>query len=157
MNIDYIDSPLGSIEIRASASGITHILFVNAEQMKPTFPSVLTQHAAEQLSAYFNGTLQQFDLPLSANGSEFQQKVWQQLCSVAYGKTCSYAAIASAINNHKAVRAVGAANGRNPLSIVVPCHRVIGANGFLTGYAGGLERKAWLLAHEQTHHLNSAS
>jgi methylated-DNA-[protein]-cysteine S-methyltransferase len=148
MFTQYITSPLGAIAITASLTGISDIRFINELPASAT-PSALTELAAQQLVAYFAGTLSQFDLPLDANGTAFQQQVWQALCSIPFGATCSYAAIAHAIDNVKAVRAVGAANSRNPIAIVVPCHRVIGANGTLTGYAGGLDKKAWLLQHEQ--------
>lgn len=108
------------------------------------------QDAVRQLQEYFNGTRQQFDLPLAPHGTEFQQRVWRALTDIPYGATVSYAHIARAIDNPKGVRAVGLANGRNPISIIVPCHRVIGANGALTGYGGGLPRKEWLLRHETT-------
>lgn len=104
----------------------------------------------QQLSEYFAKTRRHFSLPLAPEGSPFQQQVWQSLSKIDYGDTCSYADIANAIANPKAVRAVGAANGRNPLSIVIPCHRVVGQNGSMTGYAGGLTRKVWLLRHEKS-------
>jgi methylated-DNA-[protein]-cysteine S-methyltransferase len=148
MFTQFIDSPLGPVEITASHQGICAIRF-DSMLSQPATPSVLTERAAQQLRAYFAGDLSQFDLPLDAKGTEFQQQVWQALCAVPYGTTCSYSVIARSINNVKAVRAVGAANSRNPIAIVVPCHRVIGANGTLTGYAGGLDKKAWLLKHEQ--------
>ena len=147
MFIQFIDSPLGPVKISATEEGINEVLF-SASCGKET-PSPLTTLAAQQLQAYFNGTLQHFSLPLAAKGTAFQLQVWQALCTVPFGDTCSYAEIARKIDNLRAVRAVGAANGRNPLAIVVPCHRVIGANGSLTGYAGGLSKKAWLLKHEQ--------
>ena len=103
-----------------------------------------------QFNAYFAGKLQLFDLPMAARGTPFQQTVWTALCDIPSGETVSYLEIAQAIGNPKAVRAVGAANGRNPLSIIVPCHRVIGRRGDLTGYAGGIPIKRWLLALEQT-------
>jgi methylated-DNA-[protein]-cysteine S-methyltransferase len=106
------------------------------------------QQAIEQLQQYFAGTRQQFSLTLAPFGSPFQQQVWQALSIIPFAHSCSYGAIANHLHNPKAVRAVGAANGRNPIAIVVPCHRVIGANGSLTGYAGGLNRKLWLLDHE---------
>ncbi len=106
---------------------------------------------AEQFRAYFAGERHTFDLPLSQHGSEFQLQVWRALAQIPYGQTRSYADIAQAIGNPKAVRAVGAANGRNPLAIIIPCHRVIGQNGSLTGYAGGLAIKQFLLSLEQTH------
>ena len=148
MFTQYIDSPLGSIRIEANDVGITAIAFVTtAEQSSRR--STLTQLAATQLRDYFDGKLTRFSMPLAASGTAFQQQVWQALCEIRFGDTCSYAAVANQLNNPKAVRAVGAANGRNPIAIVVPCHRVIGANGTLTGYAGGLDKKAWLLKHEQ--------
>ena len=150
MFYQYIDSPLGRVQIAANSMGICRIAF-DETAIEVASPSALTARAAEQLRAYFAGTLSQFDLPLAANGSAFQQQVWQALCTIPYGATCSYGVIARHINNINAVRAVGAANGRNPIAIVVPCHRVIGANGTLTGYAGGLDKKAWLLKHEQRH------
>ncbi len=107
------------------------------------------QQAISELQQYFAGTRCSFSVPLAAAGTVFQQQVWQALQHIPYAQSCSYGAIASFINKPKAVRAVGAANGRNPLAIVVPCHRVIGNNGSLTGYAGGLGRKVWLLQHEQ--------
>lgn len=149
MYVQHIDSPLGLVRIKATAQGISEIFFVSPEQQTTDTPSALTQQAATQLKAYFAGSLHEFSLPLDATGTAFQQQVWQQLCTIGYAQTCSYSTIANGLNNPKAVRAVGAANGKNPVSIVVPCHRVIGANGTLTGYAGGLDKKAWLLAHEK--------
>ncbi|HET7159453.1 MAG TPA: methylated-DNA--[protein]-cysteine S-methyltransferase [Burkholderiales bacterium] len=102
----------------------------------------------EQLRAYFAGKLQRFDLPIKAEGTPFQQRVWAALCDIPYGETISYGELARRIGQPTASRAVGLANGQNPISIIVPCHRVIGADGTLTGYGGGLERKRWLLTHE---------
>ncbi|GEJ56290.1 methylated-DNA--[protein]-cysteine S-methyltransferase [Anaeromyxobacter diazotrophicus] len=107
------------------------------------------QEAARQLAAWFAGERTAFDLPLAPRGTPFQRRVWEALREIPYGETRSYGQIAARLGAPAAVRAVGAANGRNPLSIVVPCHRVIGASGALTGYAGGLERKKWLLGHER--------
>lgn len=104
--------------------------------------------AKAQLAAYFAGELTQFDLLVAPHGTAFQWRVWQALLSIPYGTTTSYGRIASQLGEAKAARAVGLANGRNPISIIIPCHRVIGASGALTGYGGGLDRKAWLLAHE---------
>ena len=106
------------------------------------------EQAVTQLQQYFSGERRQFSLTLAPIGSAFQQQVWRALCEIPFAHSCSYGAIANHLQNPKAVRAVGAANGRNPIAIVVPCHRVIGANGSLTGYAGGLPRKLWLLQHE---------
>jgi methylated-DNA-[protein]-cysteine S-methyltransferase len=105
--------------------------------------------AARQLTEYFAGDRTTFDLALAPHGTEFQQRVWMALRTIPYGETRSYGNIAAAVGSPSSSRAVGAANGRNPLSIIVPCHRVIGSNGHLTGYAGGMEVKRWLLAHEQ--------
>ena len=143
-----IDSPLGPVQICADDHGICKIN-LGIVTPAPDLPSELTELAASQLQQYFAGSLTRFSLPLAAAGTAFQQQVWQALSQLSFGQTCSYADIARAIANPKAVRAVGAANGKNPIAIVVPCHRVIGANGTLTGYAGGLDNKAWLLAHEQ--------
>lgn len=150
MNTDLyqqsMPTAVGWLQVSASEQAIVRIEFV--EQTQPDNDSPLTRAAVSQLRQYFAGQRQQFDLPLTAIGTAFQQQVWQQLCRIPYGHTCSYKEIATAIDRHKAVRAVGAANGKNPLAIVVPCHRVIGTNGTLTGYAGGLTRKAWLLQLE---------
>jgi methylated-DNA-[protein]-cysteine S-methyltransferase len=105
--------------------------------------------AREQLRAYFAGKLQQFELVLRASGSTFQSRVWRELCKIPFGRTESYGGLASRIGNPNASRAVGLANGRNPIGIIVPCHRVVGARGSLTGYGGGIARKQWLLEHEQ--------
>ncbi|MBC3766560.1 methylated-DNA--[protein]-cysteine S-methyltransferase [Neptunicella marina] len=148
MNIDFLQTPIGKLEIKASETGVHSILFVDSQPEKVS-PSNLTDEACRQLNEYFNGKRRTFDLPLAAKGTDFQQRVWQALSTIPFGDTVSYAYIANAIGKPAAARAVGAANGKNPLSIVVPCHRIIGANGNLTGYAGGLERKAYLLNLEQ--------
>lgn len=154
MYVDYLsppaESPIGLVEIRAVEQGITHILFVD-EPMMPVRRHRLIDDCKAQLEAYFQGLRQTFDVPLTPQGTAFQQRVWMALRQLPYGETRSYAAISVGIGSPKSHRAVGAANGRNPLAIIVPCHRVIGSNGKLTGYAGGLDRKQWLLRHEQTH------
>ena len=147
MYIDYLDSPLGLVEIEASDDGITRVDFVDGITTETT-SNHHTQKAQQQLKGYFDGNLKNFKLPLTPKGTDFQHSVWQQLLQIPYGQSLSYQDIANALNNPKAVRAVGAANGKNPIGIIVPCHRVIGSNRTLTGYAGGLERKAWLLKHE---------
>lgn len=144
----YLTSPIGLVEISASELTIESIYFVEHQNHAAT-GNAISGRAKEQLSAYFKGKLTSFDLPLGAQGTVFQKTVWNALSQIPYGETCSYADIAQRLDNPKAVRAVGAANGKNPISIVVPCHRVIGASGKLTGYAGGLERKSWLLTLEQ--------
>lgn len=109
------------------------------------------EQAKEQLTNYFSGALQVFDLPVWVNGTDFQRRVWDALKTIPYGETRSYSEIAARIEHPKAVRAVGSANGRNPVSLIVPCHRVINAGGGLGGYAGGLKFKEWLLNHEKEH------
>jgi methylated-DNA-[protein]-cysteine S-methyltransferase len=145
---DYLVSTFGTLEIIADQGGLTAIRFVQ-DTPADTHPSVHTRQAVQQLEEYFAGQRVKFKLTLNPTGTTFQQQVWQQLLKVSYGQTCSYADIARGIDNPKAVRAVGAANGRNPLTIVVPCHRVIGSNGTLTGYAWGTDIKAGLLQLEQ--------
>ena len=112
--------------------------------------------AKQQLAAYFRSELTEFDLPLAIPGTPFQQNVWQELMRIPYGATISYGEMARRIGNPNGSRAVGAANGRNPISIIIPCHRLIGSTGKLTDYGGGLERKAWLLAHESHYRFNQA-
>lgn len=141
--------PLGPIEIRATALGLTWIVFSKTPGHVDN-PNAVTARCAQQLEAYFLGQLTTFDLPLALRGTDFQARVWQALRTIPYGQTRSYREIAVAIGAPSAVRAVGAANGRNPISLVIPCHRVIGSDGRLTGYAGGIGRKHWLLRHEQT-------
>jgi len=143
---DYLATPLGAMQIIANDSALKSIHFVG--RVKPGRSNPLTRCAKHQLAQYYQGDLEQFDLPMDPDGTDFQKSVWRALTTIDYGKTCSYSDIANIINNPKAVRAVGAANGKNPMTIVVPCHRIIGRNGALTGYASGIERKAWLLNHE---------
>ena len=144
---DAIDSPLGVVNIVASSEGITSVSFDDEAWNKPE-PNAITDLCKQQLLEYFAGQRQQFDLPLDQCGTDFQRAVWAQLLAIPFGKIASYSDVAIAINNPKAVRAVGAANGRNPIAVIVPCHRVIGSNKTLTGYASGLHRKEWLLQHE---------
>ncbi|MDK2594601.1 methylated-DNA--[protein]-cysteine S-methyltransferase [Pseudoalteromonas obscura] len=144
---DYFQSPLGLIEVKASNLGIRQLIFCG-DQTTEVKSSALLKECKQQLSAYFAKQLTQFDLDLDWQGTPFQQQVWQALISIPFGQSMSYLELAEHLNNPKAVRAVGGANGRNPITLIVPCHRVIGANGKMTGYAGGVLRKQWLLAHE---------
>ncbi len=143
---DNLDTPIGMMEVTATASAIKSIYFV--EQARSEHRNAITELAKVQLDEYFQGSRKSFDLPLDADGTEFQKTVWHALTRIPIGETCTYGDIAQKIGNPKGMRAVGLANGKNPMTIVVPCHRVIGANGNLTGYAFGTERKAWLLNHE---------
>ena len=155
MRYSFCDNARGPLLVAIDEDGLRHVEFMQGE--RPVMPQADWQRDDKalapylaQFTAYFAGKLQQFDLPMAAKGTPFQQTVWHALCDIPYGETVSYLEIAQAIGNPKAVRAVGAANGRNPLSIIVPCHRVIGRSGDLTGYAGGIPIKRWLLAQEQT-------
>ena len=150
----YADSPIDPIMIVSNGEAITGI-FMDAQKYGPAHDDTwieqddgLIRSARTQFGAYFHGELTDFDLPLAPDGTPFQLKVWQALRAIAYGETISYGELARRIGKPAASRAVGAANGHNPISIVVPCHRVIGANGSLTGYGGGLDRKRILLALE---------
>lgn len=147
-------SPLGRITLQANQQGLLGLWF----ETHTTQPKELGQYSPNdpilsqtinQLDEYFAKTRTQFDVPIAAVGTEFQQQVWRALMTIPYGETWSYQQLANAIGNPKAVRAVGLANGKNPISVIVPCHRVIGKNGKLTGYAGGVERKAKLLELEK--------
>jgi methylated-DNA-[protein]-cysteine S-methyltransferase len=143
----YYQSPIGLVEVSGTSDAITSLNFVEVRRKKLS-PNPIVEKALQQVTEYFLGTRREFDLRIAIQGTNFQQSVWQQLLSVPYGHTASYQNIANAVDKPRAVRAVGAANGRNPISIVVPCHRVIGSDGSLTGYGGGLWRKEWLLKHE---------
>ncbi|WP_437830984.1 methylated-DNA--[protein]-cysteine S-methyltransferase [Niallia taxi] len=151
--IDY-QSPIGIVEITGTEEGVYSVLFTERDILQ--YP--LTENTPkslidcyQQLDLYFKGELETFSFPYIVEGTEFQKNVWNTLPSISYGKTGSYKDIAAAIGNEKAVRAVGSTNGKNKLCIVLPCHRIIGSNGSLTGYAGGLWRKEWLLEHENKH------
>lgn len=149
METAYIKSPLGITKITGDANGITEISVLNDEtEITSKIPKDLKE-AVAQLNDYFEGKRQDFDFKRNPAGTEFQQKVWQELLKIPYGKTMSYMDLSKKLGDIKAIRAVASANGKNPLWIVVPCHRVIGADGSLTGYAGGLWRKKWLLEHEK--------
>ena len=143
-----IKTPLGIAEIEGDENGITKISVENdTEDISIETPSELKE-ASLQLQEYFEGKRKEFNFKMNPKGTEFQQKVWQALLEIPYGKTTSYLELSKKLGDVKAIRAVASANGKNPLWIVVPCHRVIGSDGSLTGYAGGLWRKKWLLEHE---------
>ncbi len=152
MYLSYYQSALGPIRIEASETGLLSVLFIEegtgAYLLEQGQANDITRLTSVQLHEYFSGQRQEFNLPLSPMGSAFQQMVWAELIKIPYGHTDTYGAIAHKLNNPLSVRAVGTANGRNPIAIIIPCHRVIGANGTLTGYAGGLWRKEYLLKIE---------
>lgn len=149
MYVDYLETELGLVEIKGSEKGVTSIYFIStpASQARSHFH---TENCKEQLREYFSGTRREFEVDLDIRGTTFQTKVWQQLLTIPYGVTASYAQIAHRIGNTNGVRAVGMANSKNPISIIVPCHRVIGSSGKLVGYAGGLDKKEWLLKLEKS-------
>lgn len=146
-----IQTPLGILSLEGDENGIGKLTFQEEEDFVTEEIPVELQLAVDELRAYFRGELKGFSFKLNPKGTDFQQKVWKELSDIPYGKTISYAELAQNIGDVKAVRAVAAANGRNPLAIVVPCHRVIGSDGSLTGYASGLWRKKWLLELESPH------
>ena len=147
METTYIKTPLGIVQIVGDGNGISEISVLDEGEVSKEIPLVL-QETVIQLQEYFTGKRTDFDLKLNPKGTAFQQKVWQSLLEIYFGKTMSYLELSKKLGDVKAIRAVASANGKNPLWIVVPCHRVIGKDGSLTGYAGGLWRKKWLLEHE---------
>lgn len=153
----YMDSPVGALKLVAHDQALIAVMWDNEEHKRVRLAELIEdrQHpmlhkVKQQLEEYFAGQRQQFDLPLDFQGTAFQQQVWQALLSIPYGETRSYKEIAVQLGNEKAVRAVGAANGKNPISIIAPCHRVIGSSGALVGFAGGLDKKQILLSLEQS-------
>lgn len=157
---DTMPSPVGELLLTATDAGLTRVYFERHRHMDAIDPAwgpareypgraaEVLEAARAQLTAYFAGRLRTFDLPLAPRGSAFQQAVWTALRAIPYGETTSYGALAAKLGDPEATRAVAGANARNPVSIVVPCHRVIGIHGALTGFGGGIERKRWLLEHE---------
>lgn len=143
----YINSPLGITTIIGDEEGISVISVTKEGEISAEIPEVLKE-AVFQLNEYFEGKRTDFDLKLNPKGTDFQKKVWKSLLEIPFGKTVSYMDQTKKLGDVKAIRAVASANGKNPLWIIVPCHRVIGTNGSLTGYAGGIWRKKWLLEHE---------
>jgi methylated-DNA-[protein]-cysteine S-methyltransferase len=155
-----MDSPVGELTLTAVGGVLTGV-HMNEQRHIPKIQDGCERddaglaHVVTQLDAYFAGELTDFDFAMEMRGTDFQRRVWAALCEIPYGETISYGELARRVGNPKASRAVGLANGRNPIAIVVPCHRVIGADGSLTGYGGGLERKVWLLGHETSHSSGS--
>jgi len=162
MDTCIIKSPLGFTKITGDDDGISSIIVLNSdltadkvvEKETDIIPDCL-QDCVYQLNEYFEGNRQQFDLILNPEGTTFQKNVWNTLLTIPYGKTLSYLDLSKKLGDVKAIRAVANANGKNPLWIVIPCHRVIGSDGSLTGYAGGLHRKKWLLDHENPYKQQS--
>lgn len=147
-DVAYISTPLGIAKITGDADGITSIIILNSEENITTVIPESLEEAVYQLNEYFEGTRQKFSLLLNPEGTNFQKRVWLELQHIPYGKTISYLELSKLLGDVKTIRAAASANGKNPMWIVIPCHRVIGSDGSLTGYAGGLHRKKWLLEHE---------
>ena len=151
----YIETPLGPAEIIGDEQGIASVSILDSnQQLSEIIPEQLLE-CVTQLKAYFNKKLTFFDLKLNPTGSDFQKRVWVELNKIPFGKTISYLELSKQLGDVKAIRAVASANGKNPLWIITPCHRVIGSDGSLTGYAGGLHRKKWLIEHESEYKQQS--
>jgi len=158
-----LDSPLGTLTLTAADGFLTGMAMDGQKHAPRPLPATTTHDdrwfvgVTGQLDAYFAGTLTQFEVPIRLDGTDFQRRVWALLQEIPYGETISYGELARRLGNPGASRAVGLANGRNPIAVIVPCHRVIGVNGTLTGYGGGLDRKEWLLDHEAANRADSRS
>jgi methylated-DNA-[protein]-cysteine S-methyltransferase len=143
----YMESPVGLLEVRCTEGGLRCMNFVEEKKFEEN-PNVHNALVIKQLTEYFAGQRKEFDLPFDLEGTDFQKRVWQELRTIPFGKTRSYMAQSKALGDVKAIRAVASANGQNKIAIIIPCHRVIGSDGSLTGFAGGLHRKKWLLEFE---------
>ncbi|MDG5490673.1 methylated-DNA--[protein]-cysteine S-methyltransferase [Psychroserpens sp. SPM9] len=155
METCIINSPLGFTKIIGDEDGICQVTVLNSEEKETDIIPDELEDCAIQLQEYFEGSRTKFDLKLNPQGTEFQKLIWTLLEEIPYGKTVSYLQLSKRLGDVKAIRAVANANGKNPLWIIVPCHRVIGSDGSLTGYAGGLHRKQWLLEHESPYKQQS--
>mgnify|MGYP000026156313 FL=1 len=155
METCIINSPLGFTKIVGDDDGIVSITVLNSEEKITDIIPVELEDCVFQLQEYFDGKRKDFDIKLNPEGTDFQKKVWNQLLEIPYGKTLSYLELSKQLGDVKAIRAVANANGKNPIWIIIPCHRVIGSDGSLTGYAGGLNRKQWLLEHESPYKQTS--
>lgn len=149
MHTVFMQSPIGVIEIVGNSEGVSSILFKDDVSLaiSETIPRELND-VVTQLQEYFEGKRSTFNMKISPKGTDFQKRVWNELLNIPFGKTLNYQQIANKLGDPKVIRAAASANGKNPISIIIPCHRVIGSDGSLTGYAGGLHRKKWLLEHE---------
>jgi methylated-DNA-[protein]-cysteine S-methyltransferase len=148
MDTVYLHTPIGNLEIKGSKEGLSSVYFLKSQEETTTKIPNSLKDTVKQLEEYFSGKRTEFNLKLHPEGTNFQKKVWQKLQEIPFSKTVSYQTIANRLGDPKVIRAAASANGKNPISIIIPCHRVIGKDGSLTGYAGGLHRKKWLLEHE---------
>jgi len=150
--IDYLETPVGELELTSTASDLLSVLFVQTEKntldKQPIANSKVNDEAKKQLNAFFKKELSKFDLPLNPAGTSFQKSVWAELTKIPFGQTISYLTLAKRLGDPNSIRAAASANGKNPIAIIIPCHRVIGSNGTLVGYSGDMWRKQWLLNHE---------
>ncbi|WP_341226228.1 methylated-DNA--[protein]-cysteine S-methyltransferase [uncultured Arcticibacterium sp.] len=144
----YLESPVGTLELKTSEDAVLAVIFVENTENSDTELPEIAKALVKQLKGYFDGSLLKFDLKLDPQGTDFQKRVWKKLTNIDFGKKASYQDMANKLGDPKVIRAAASANGKNPISIIIPCHRVIGKDGSLTGYAGGLHRKKWLLEHE---------
>jgi methylated-DNA-[protein]-cysteine S-methyltransferase len=147
LSFAYLESPIGLIQISGTQEEILSLTFMDRRLHEPS-PGRAVDEALRQVEEYFRGDRRMFDVPMAPEGTDFQKSVWDQLTRIPFGRTASYKDIAERIGRPRAVRAVGGANGRNPIPIIVPCHRVIGSDGSMTGFGSGIWRKEWLLRHE---------
>lgn len=148
MDKAYIDTPIGVLQLQATSKGLASALFCDDQViLTRSIPKTL-ENSVTQIREYFRKERSVFTLSLDVNGTDFQKKVWSQLSKIPFGKTVTYLDMAKRLGDPKVIRAAASANGKNPISVIIPCHRVIGSDGSLTGYAGGLHRKKWLLDHE---------
>jgi len=147
-----METPLGELELTSSSNHLLSVLFVKTEKnvldKQPVLSSEINDEAKKQLDAYFNKEITKFDLPINAAGTEFQKTVWNELTKIPFGTTISYLTLAKKLGDVNSIRAAASANGKNPITIIIPCHRVIGTDGKLVGYSGDMRRKQWLLDHE---------
>lgn len=148
MEIAYLNSPIGTLEIKGDENGLSSVHFLDSKKKSTSTTPKILQPVISQLQEYFEGNRTEFNLKLNPIGTSFQKKVWEQLVKIPFAKPVSYQEIANRLGNPKVIRAAASANGKNPIAIIIPCHRVIGSDGSLTGYTGGLHRKKWLLDHE---------
>jgi len=155
METCIINSPLGFTKITGDDDGIVSVTVLNSEEKITDIIPLELEDCVFQLQEYFDGKREVFDLKLNPEGTDFQKKVWNELLEIPFGKTIAYLELSKKLGDIKAIRAVANANGKNPIWIIIPCHRVIGSDGSLTGYAGGLSRKQWLLEHESPYKQTS--
>ena len=150
-----INTPLGPSKIIGNENGISSMVVLDNDMSLSKYIPEELKNCVDQIEQYFKGTRKEFELKLNPEGTEFQKRVWNELLNIPFGKTISYLDLSKKLGDTKAIRAVAAANGKNPIWIIIPCHRVIGSDGSLTGYAGGLHRKKWLLDHENPYKQQS--